>query len=90
MEVRPFRQGIRIGSVKDGKVTAFIPEPSAEAGAGLQQRQAKSHCLLRHAGRDACAVERAADELNGPGIDSKPFGYLAHAISASRSRPMVG
>ena len=47
-------------------------------------------CLLRHAGRDACAVERAADELNGPGIDSKPFGYLAHAISVSRSRPMVG
>jgi hypothetical protein len=45
MEVRPFRQGIRIGSVKDGKVTAFIPEPSAEAGAGLQQRQAKSHLL---------------------------------------------
>jgi DNA-binding beta-propeller fold protein YncE len=28
-----FRQGIRIGSVKDGKVTAFIPEPSVEAGA---------------------------------------------------------
>jgi DNA-binding beta-propeller fold protein YncE len=27
-----FKQGIRIGSVKDGKVTAFIPEPSAEAG----------------------------------------------------------
>jgi len=28
-----FKQGIRIGSVKDGKVTAFIPEPSPEAGA---------------------------------------------------------
>jgi NHL repeat len=28
-----FQQGIRIGSVKDGKVAAFIPEPSAEAGA---------------------------------------------------------
>ncbi|HMA75278.1 MAG TPA: peptidyl-alpha-hydroxyglycine alpha-amidating lyase family protein [Xanthobacteraceae bacterium] len=27
-----FKQGIRIGSVKDGKVTAFIPEPSTEAG----------------------------------------------------------
>jgi DNA-binding beta-propeller fold protein YncE len=27
-----FKQGIRIGSVKDGKVTAFIPEPSAELG----------------------------------------------------------
>jgi DNA-binding beta-propeller fold protein YncE len=27
-----FKQGIRIGNVKDGKVTAFIPEPSAEAG----------------------------------------------------------
>jgi sugar lactone lactonase YvrE len=27
------KQGIRIGSVKDGKVTAFIPEPSAEMGA---------------------------------------------------------
>ena len=26
-------RGIRIGSVKDGKVTAFIPEPSVEAGA---------------------------------------------------------
>jgi sugar lactone lactonase YvrE len=26
------KQGIRIGSVKDGKVTAFIPEPSAEIG----------------------------------------------------------
>jgi hypothetical protein len=28
-----FKQGIRIGSAKDGKVTAFIPEPSVEAGA---------------------------------------------------------
>jgi sugar lactone lactonase YvrE len=28
-----FKQGIRIGSVKDGKVAAFIPEPSVEAGA---------------------------------------------------------
>src|SRR5262249_37455545 len=28
-----FKQGIRIGSVKDGKVTAFIPEPSIEDGA---------------------------------------------------------
>ena len=28
-----FKQGIRIGSAKDGKVTAFVPEPSAEAGA---------------------------------------------------------
>jgi DNA-binding beta-propeller fold protein YncE len=28
-----FKQGIRIGSVKDGKVMAFIPEPSAEVGA---------------------------------------------------------
>jgi sugar lactone lactonase YvrE len=27
------KQGIRIGSVKDGKVSAFIPEPSAEMGA---------------------------------------------------------
>jgi hypothetical protein len=27
------KQGIRIGSVKEGKVTAFIPEPSVEAGA---------------------------------------------------------
>ncbi len=29
-----FKQGIRIGSAKDGKVTAFIPEPSAEIGSG--------------------------------------------------------
>ena len=28
-----FKQGIRIGNAKDGKVTAFIPQPSAEAGA---------------------------------------------------------
>jgi len=28
-----FKQGIRIGSAKDGKITAFIPEPSTEAGA---------------------------------------------------------
>jgi hypothetical protein len=28
-----FKQGVRIGSVKDGKVTAFIPEASAEIGA---------------------------------------------------------
>jgi hypothetical protein len=28
-----FRQGIRIGSAKDGKVTAFIPQPSVDAGA---------------------------------------------------------
>jgi sugar lactone lactonase YvrE len=27
----PFRQGIRIGSVKDGKVTAFIPAPDPSA-----------------------------------------------------------
>jgi DNA-binding beta-propeller fold protein YncE len=27
-----FKQGIRVGSVKDGKVTAFIPEPSTELG----------------------------------------------------------
>jgi hypothetical protein len=27
------KQGIRIGSAKDGKVTGFIPEPSAEVGA---------------------------------------------------------
>ena len=26
-------QGIRIGGAKDGKVTAFIPMPSAEVGA---------------------------------------------------------
>jgi DNA-binding beta-propeller fold protein YncE len=30
----PFKQGIRIGSVKDGKVTAFIPAPSEELGGG--------------------------------------------------------
>jgi DNA-binding beta-propeller fold protein YncE len=29
-----FKRGVRIGSVKDGKVTAFIPEPSAEIGTG--------------------------------------------------------
>jgi DNA-binding beta-propeller fold protein YncE len=29
----PFKAGIRVGSVKDGKVTAFIPVISAEAGA---------------------------------------------------------
>jgi hypothetical protein len=28
----PFKQGIRIGSAKDGNVTAFIPIPSAEIG----------------------------------------------------------
>jgi sugar lactone lactonase YvrE len=28
-----FKQGIRIGSAKDGKVSAFIPEPSAEIAA---------------------------------------------------------
>src|SRR5262249_60305287 len=28
-----FKKGIRIGSVKDGTVTAFIPAPSVEAGA---------------------------------------------------------
>jgi DNA-binding beta-propeller fold protein YncE len=28
-----FKQGIRIGSAKDGRVAAFIPEPSVEAGA---------------------------------------------------------
>jgi hypothetical protein len=35
---------------------------------------ARRLCLSR--GGDACAVERAADALNRPGIDSKPFGYL--------------
>jgi hypothetical protein len=29
-----FKRGVRIGSVKDGKITAFIPEPSAELGTG--------------------------------------------------------
>ena len=28
---RGFKTGIRIGSAKDGRVTAFIPTPSAEA-----------------------------------------------------------
>ena len=28
-----FKQGIRIGSAKDGRVTAFISEPCAEVGA---------------------------------------------------------
>ena len=28
-----WQRGIRIGSARDGKVTAFIPEPSVEAGA---------------------------------------------------------
>src|SRR5262249_30121793 len=28
----PFKQGIRIGSAKDGNVAAFIPIPSAEVG----------------------------------------------------------
>jgi len=33
----PFRQGIRIGSVKDGKVTAFIsnPDPTKEMPEGV-------------------------------------------------------
>jgi hypothetical protein len=39
---------------------------------------------------DACAVERAADPLNRAGVYSKPGSNLAHAISASRSRPMDG
>jgi sugar lactone lactonase YvrE len=30
-----FRRGIRIGSVKDGKVTAFIPDPVLKPGEGL-------------------------------------------------------
>jgi DNA-binding beta-propeller fold protein YncE len=30
----PFKRGVRVGSVKDGKVSAFIPEPSAELGTG--------------------------------------------------------
>jgi hypothetical protein len=33
----PFRQGIRIGSVRDGKVTAFIsaPDPNEEMPEGV-------------------------------------------------------
>jgi sugar lactone lactonase YvrE len=31
-----FKQGIRIGSVKDGKVTAFITDPSAPDGGGAE------------------------------------------------------
>jgi DNA-binding beta-propeller fold protein YncE len=31
----PFRQGIRIGSVRDGKVTAFISDPSEEMPEGV-------------------------------------------------------
>jgi len=31
-----FRRGIRIGSVKDGKVTAFIPDPVLNPGQGLE------------------------------------------------------
>jgi len=34
--------------------------------------------------------ERATDPLHCTRIDPKPFGNLAHAISASRSRPTVG
>jgi hypothetical protein len=39
---------------------------------------------------DPCVVERAADPLNRAGVYSKPGSNLAHAISASRSRPMDG
>jgi 6-bladed beta-propeller len=31
-----FRRGIRIGSVKNGKVTAFIPDPALNPGQGLE------------------------------------------------------
>jgi sugar lactone lactonase YvrE len=31
-----FRRGIRIGSVEDGKVTAFIPDPELNPGQGLE------------------------------------------------------
>jgi hypothetical protein len=31
-----FKQGIRIGSVKDGKVTAFITDPSTPNGGGAE------------------------------------------------------
>jgi sugar lactone lactonase YvrE len=31
-----FRRGIRIGSVRDGKVTAFIPDPVLNPGQGLE------------------------------------------------------
>jgi len=31
-----FRRGIRIGSVRDGKVTAFIPDPVLKPGEGLE------------------------------------------------------
>jgi hypothetical protein len=31
-----FRRGIRIGSAKDGKVTAFIPDPVLNPGQGLE------------------------------------------------------
>jgi hypothetical protein len=34
--------------------------------------------------RDACVRERAADPLNGAGIDAKPCGDLAHAFCAPR------
>jgi len=32
-----FRRGIRIGNVKDGKVTAFIPDPVLNPGQGLER-----------------------------------------------------
>ncbi|MBR0724130.1 hypothetical protein [Bradyrhizobium manausense] len=31
----PFQQGIRIGSVRDGKVTAFISDPNEEMPEGV-------------------------------------------------------
>lgn len=32
-----FHRGIRIGSVADGKVTAFIPDPSPSGGASFPE-----------------------------------------------------
>ena len=48
-----WKRGIRIGSAKDGKVTAFIPDPSGEG--------------VTFSMVDGKAVLKKADGTNGPG-----------------------
>ena len=66
-----FKQGIRIGSVKDGKVTAFIPEPSVEAGApeGIGVDDAGLCWLDRQDGRAA---------LHEVGVRRGAVGWVGH------------
>ncbi len=85
----PFKQGIRIGSVKDGKVTAFIaPDRSERGNAGRRhRRQGRQHLrrLHRQYGRQGIRQKIAA---KGPAPRAE-MALDPAAVAAARPRRYV-